>query len=190
MQPPFAELLASLTAALERLGVGWYLFGAQAALLHGAARLTADVDVTVLPGDRDTAELVDALAAAGFSPRVTDDGFVERTSVLPLLHDGSGVPLDVVLGGPGLEEEFLARAERRELDGVHVPVACAEDVVVMKVLAGRPKDLEDVVAVLAARRETLDLGLVRDTLLLLEEALAQADLLPELERALERATRL
>ena len=47
MRSPVAELLGALGAVLDRLGVGWYLFGAQAALLYGAARLTADVDVTV-----------------------------------------------------------------------------------------------------------------------------------------------
>ena len=29
------------------LGARWHLFGAQAAIVHDAARLTADVDVTV-----------------------------------------------------------------------------------------------------------------------------------------------
>jgi hypothetical protein len=48
-----------------------------------------------------------------------------------------GPPLDVVLAGPGLEELFLARAESREIGGVLVPVATGEDLVAMKVLAGR-----------------------------------------------------
>ena len=47
MRSRFAELLAALAPPLHQLGVGWYLFGAQAAMLHGAERLTADVDVTV-----------------------------------------------------------------------------------------------------------------------------------------------
>jgi hypothetical protein len=59
----------------------------------------------------------------------------------------------------------------------------------MKVLAGRPRDREDVVAMLRARGGALDLDRIRATLSLLEKALAQADLLPELERALERAGR-
>jgi hypothetical protein len=47
MSSPVAELLADLAAAFDQRRVDWYLFGAQAAILHGAARLTADVDVTV-----------------------------------------------------------------------------------------------------------------------------------------------
>jgi hypothetical protein len=44
---PVAELLRELAAIFGGAGVRWYLFGAQAAILHGAARLSADVDVTV-----------------------------------------------------------------------------------------------------------------------------------------------
>jgi hypothetical protein len=69
---------------------------------------------------------------------------------------------------------------------VPVPVARAEDIVVMKILAERPKDIEDVVSILAAHPD-LDLDLVRSTLRLLEEALDQSDLLPALERARQRA---
>ena len=67
---PVAELLAALHGALAALGVRWFLFGAQAAILHGAARLSADVDVTVDRGRRSATELVVALAAAGFELRV------------------------------------------------------------------------------------------------------------------------
>ena len=44
---PVADLLADLARGLAALGVRWFLFGAQAAILHGSARLSADVDVTV-----------------------------------------------------------------------------------------------------------------------------------------------
>ena len=190
MRSPVAELLAVLASALDRLGVAWYLFGAQAALLYGAARLTADVDVTVRLGDQPTSALVDALVAAGFELRVRDvHGFVERTRVLPLAHRPTGIPVDVVLAGPGPEELFLARARQETVEGVAVKVASPEDVVAMKVLAGRPKDLEDAEAIVAAQGDRLDLSLVRETLGMLERALDQADLLPALDRLLERARR-
>ncbi|MFS8068342.1 MAG: hypothetical protein ACMG6S_18450, partial [Byssovorax sp.] len=43
MLSPFVELLADLAGALDEVGAGWYLFGAQAALIHGAARLTEEL---------------------------------------------------------------------------------------------------------------------------------------------------
>jgi hypothetical protein len=181
---PVADLLADLARGLGALGVRWFLFGAQAAILHGAARLSADVDVTVDLGTRSSRDLVDGLSREGFELRVADvEGFVEATRVIPLVHAASRMPLDVVLSGPGLEEQFFARLTERRIGGQPVPVVSAEDLVAMKILAGRPRDMEDVTSILRARRD-LDLQAVRETLRLLERALDRADLLPELDRLL------
>lgn len=187
MQSRFAELLAALAAALRKLGVGWYLFGAQAAILYGAERLTADVDVTIHLGDKSAGDLVTILERSGFRLRVEGDDFIERTRVVPVVHEPTGIALDAVLAGPGIEELFLQRAVLRNYGGVPIPVARAEDVIAMKVLAGRPKDIDDIVAILRARVGDLDLDLVRSTLSLLEQALDQSDLMPLFEQALERA---
>lgn len=185
-----ADLYAALAQALAGLGVRWYLFGAQAAILHGAVRFTEDVDVTVELAGTTPRMLVRALAAAGFTPRFADDAFVEQTRVIPFIHDATATPLDMVLAGPGLEERFFEGLVEMTIDGVAVPVACASDLVVMKILAGRPKDLDDVVAVVAAQAESFDEARAREFLGLLEQALDQRDLLPLLEEALERARRL
>jgi len=193
MPSPLGELLGALAHVFERLGLRWYLFGAQAAIVHGAARLTGDVDATVDLGGLTTAALVAALQETGFARRAADvDGFVERTRVVPLVHVGSAMPVDIVLAGPGLEELFLQRAREHIVEGVAIPVACAEDIVAMKILAGRPKDLDDVVAILAARYgaagdDAIRIEVIRDTLRLLEQALAQSDLIPAFEQARARA---
>ena len=106
-----ADLLAALAGALARLRARWYVFGAQAVVLWGRPRLTADIDVTVRMDPEEPERLVEALAAAGFSVRIgAPPDFVRLTRVLPFVHDASGLPLDIVLAGPGLEELFLSRA--------------------------------------------------------------------------------
>lgn len=185
---PVADLLAALGATLGELGLRWYLFGGQAALIHGAARLTADVDATVDVGAFPIQKLLEALAGRGFDARISDPlEFADRTRVLPLLHRGTGIPLDLVLAGPGPEQLFLARAEPRSIEGVTVPVAAAEDLIAMKVLAGRAKDLEDVVAIVAAHPSDLHLEITRGTLAILEQALDRRDLIACLERAIREA---
>ena len=165
----------------------WFLFGAQAAILHGSARLSADVDVTVDLGARSNRELVAALVREGFELRVADvQGFVDATRVIPLLHVSSRMPLDIVLAGPGLEEQFFARAVERRVGDALVPVVSAEDLVAMKILAGRPRDTEDVASIVRARHD-LDVEAIRGTLRLLEQALDRADLVAELERVIAGA---
>jgi hypothetical protein len=187
---PLAEVLADLGRAFAAIAVRWYLFGAQAAILYGAARLSADVDVTVALGNRPVAELVTALEACGFEARVPEPAaFAETTRVLPVVHRPTRMPADVILAGPGLEERFLAHAEARTIEDVVVPVASAPDLVVMKVLAGRPQDLEDATAVLRAQGDRLDADRARAMLSELERALDRRDLVAALDCALTRARR-
>ncbi|MEQ1729261.1 MAG: hypothetical protein ABL982_12870 [Vicinamibacterales bacterium] len=62
MRSQVADLLADLGTALAAVRVEWLLFGAQAAILYGVARLTADVDVTArVPATLSNRALVDAL---------------------------------------------------------------------------------------------------------------------------------
>jgi hypothetical protein len=182
------EALAAMAAVFGRLGYRWYLFGAQALAVHGRVRATEDVDVTVECRPDRAKELWKALRNAGFGMRVEDpEAFIERTHVLPLYYAASDIDVDLILAGSGLETLFLDRAKIHDLGGVEVPVLTAEDFVVAKILAQRPRDIEDVVSVLVARAAELDLAYVRDTVRQLEQALDQSDLSPALEAALRRS---
>jgi len=181
-----AELLSDLSAALDALGAGWYVFGAQAALVWGRPRLTTDVDVTV-KCSASTDQLVRALDTSGFSLRIdATEAFIRTTRVVPLEHRASGLALDLVLAGPGLEDLFLERAVSIDVAGTAVPFISPEDLIVTKVLAGREKDIEDVRGVLSERGSTLDVNQIRTTLGLLEDALGQSDLMPVFDAELDR----
>ena len=183
-----AEVFRALAEALGRIGLGWYVFGAQAVMVWGRPRFTEDIDITVACTPASSPLLVSALEACGFGLRVPDVGdFVVSTWVLPLEHLETGIPVDVVLGASGLEEQFLARARRVRLGDVDVPFISPEDLVVAKILAGRTKDLEDAQGILQLQADRLDIGQVRTLLGLLEEALDPSDLLMSLDRILNAA---
>ncbi len=143
------EALRTLASVLEQQGVEWFVFGAQAVTVRGAPRATQDLDVTVSVERERLASLVAALEAKGLRHRYPEiaDELLASGSVLPMSHT-SGMEIDLVLAGSGLEALALQRATRVAIDGVEVPVAHATDLVVMKVLAGRGKDLDDVRALL------------------------------------------
>lgn len=181
-----AELLSDLAAGLSAVGAQWYVFGAQAALVWGRPRLTTDVDVTVkcsVPTDH----LVRALDARGFTLRIdATESFIRTTRVVPLEHQASGLALDVVLAGPGLEDLFLERAVPIDVAGTVIPFISPEDLIVTKLLAGREKDIEDVRGVLSERGSALDVDQIRTTVALLEDALGQSDLMPVFDAELNR----
>gem|GEM_PF-6370374 len=64
-------------------------------------------------GDRSYRELVEAMRAGGFDLRVSAiDTFVRDTRILPFLHRESGIPLDMVLAGSGLEALLSAPGDQ------------------------------------------------------------------------------
>ncbi len=160
----------------------WCLIGAQAAILYGSTRTTLDVDISVRAEPAEAGDLLLRLAAAGFTPRIDDlANFAARTRVLLLAHESSGLSVDLVLAGPGLEEIFLARAHATRVFGTNVPVLAPEDLVASKLLAGRPHDIEDVAAVMKNTPDLVD-SQIEETLRLFEQALDRSDLMSTFEQ--------
>lgn len=182
-----AELLRAFHDVARRLRVRWYVFGAQAVAAYGVPRTTADVDVTVRLGTTAVATMIAGLERAGFALKIADPAFVSETRVLPLTHVDSGWDLDVVLAGPGVEELFMGRTRELLVAGVKVPLIAVEDLIATKLLAQRPKDLEDVRGLLRTAVD-LDRDRLAEIVELLEEALDMSDLAPLLAQ-LDREVR-
>lgn len=181
------EVLHALAPVMTRRKLPWFLFGAQAAIIWGSRRLSNDVDVTVTIDRKTLRDFIAAMQKQGFEPEFRDDDFIDRARVIPFVHRPTRMPLDVVLAGPGLEDEFLKRAISVDVDGRKIPVVSPEDLIISKVLAGRAKDVEDIKHVIARQHKTLDVHRIRTMLELLEKALSQSDLLPVFEKAWQTA---
>ena len=76
--------------------------------------------------------------------------------MLPVRHAGTGVRVDFIFSSTDYERRAIARAERVELAGTAVPVATSEDLIIHKLFAARPRDLEDVRGVLLRKGDSLD----------------------------------
>jgi predicted nucleotidyltransferase len=68
----------------------------------------------------------------------------------------TGVGLDLLFADDALSREVLGRATPVEVDGVPIPVASPEDLILMKLDANRPTDLDDVIALRDAFDASLD----------------------------------
>lgn len=181
--PAVARLLADLDGALGELGCRWYVFGAQAAVAYGRPRMTADVDVTVELGQASKRQLLDHLASAGFPTRLAlTASFIEDARLFPLFHEGTTIPVDLLLAGSGLHEAFLDRRRQVDVGGRSVPMLSPEDLIVTKILAGRRKDLEDVRGVILEQGSALQIEPIRDLLTRAQDALGRPGLLRRFDR--------
>jgi predicted nucleotidyltransferase len=173
--------LIDVVSLLEQEGVRYVLIGALAASLRGQPRVTADVDLVIGADVARALRLISSLSSSRFEPLFPDvEEVVRRSFMLPLRHRYTGVKVDMALGVSGFEKQLIERAEKMMIAGQSVPVATAEDLLLMKVLAGRPRDDQDVHGIIAARGATMDWEYCRHVARDLGAALSQ-DLLSRIQ---------
>jgi hypothetical protein len=137
--------------------------GGIAVLRWGEARFTADADVTLFTGFSGEPPFLDALLSV-FSPRLPDaKAFAIENRVLLLQHK-NGTQFDIVLAALPFESRTVERASSFELLPARAISTCsAEDLIVHKVFAGRPKDWMDVEGIIV-RNRALDWALIETEL--------------------------
>ena len=143
--PELSGALSRLSAALTELGMRYALIGGIAVILRGHDRATQDVDAVVLDADESLPTMLEVFQRHGLVPRLSDaEAFAKRNRVI-LLRAPDGTGIDVSMGALPFEEEIVERATRENLtDVIAMPVATAEDLVIMKLVAARSRDIDDV----------------------------------------------
>lgn len=167
----FEEILVALGATLDRKGLGYMVIGGQAVLLYGEPRLTRDIDVTLGVGIERLPDLLQAVRDLSLQPLPEDvEDFVRKTLVLPVLDNNTGIRIDFIFSYTTYETEAIRRARTVVFPGGGIArFASPEDIVVHKVFAGRPRDLEDVRSILLKVGD-LDLPYIRRWLAEFDEA--------------------
>jgi hypothetical protein len=162
------EILVPLLAALRDL-VAWFqdaptpgmVIGGVAASLLGRPRVTRDIDALVLLDENEWAAFLTRGARFGFVPRLPDTlSFARQARVLLVRHEASGIDIDIAFGALPFEEEAVARTVWHDVGGVRIPLPLPEDLLIMKAVAHRLRDMADIEAILDAQPK-LDLPRVR-----------------------------
>jgi hypothetical protein len=182
MREALLTTIVDLGVFLDSQGAPFAIIGGIAVALHGEPRHTMDVDAVIDVTLERAVALLHVLEGSSFEPLFPDAAAVVRAScILPLRHRATGVTVDLAVGLSGFEQQLIARARRLPAGGATVPVATAEDLIVLKLIAGRPRDVDDVRGIVSKQADTLDWNYLSATGAGLQTALA-IDLLPELER--------
>ena len=137
--------LKSLAAAFEQQGIDAALIGGVAVSLLAEPRFTRDLDAIIIYDPDDIARLIATLAQFELYPLF--DGaevFAQESRVIPLRHAPTEIVVDVQIGCMPFESEVIERAMPSGDPGVPLRLATPEDLVILKAIASRPKDLEDI----------------------------------------------
>ncbi len=174
----FQTLLAKLARVLVGAGIPYMVIGGQAVMLHGEPRLTGDIDVTLGVDVSDLPRVLELVNRSGFRAVADDvEQFAARTNVLPLSDLSTSVRVNLIFSCTEYEAQAIKRSIPTAVLGTTVRFAAAEDLVIFKLFAGRPRDIEDVRGILS-RQKRLDETYVMHWLPAFKDALGR-DLVKE-----------
>ncbi|MEK7477514.1 MAG: hypothetical protein AAB152_17985 [Candidatus Coatesbacteria bacterium] len=170
------EGLRAVAEALDQERLPYMLIGGAAAILWGSTRTTMDADVTVWIGDSTPDAWVPRLLRH-LKARTPDPvGFAGETRVLPATT-ANGLPVDIVFGQLPFEEEAIKRAATMDVAGYPVKVCGVADLILHKVISGRPRDEEDVRFLIGRHRATIDRPALEASVRSLSDLLADSTIL-------------
>ncbi len=136
--------LKALSDALRRVRAQHMVIGGVAVQARGFARATSDVDATVRGDQVELGALTRSLAKSRIFPRVDDFEVLARDNfILLLVHRPTGTPIDLSLAWLDFEQAACARATLEKFGTVTVPIICLEDLLVLKAIAWRERDQND-----------------------------------------------
>jgi len=159
----FEPIFQTLNAA----GIRYVVVGGLATVLHGYARLTADVDLAVDLAPEEATKMIRALAAKGYRPQVPvlPEEFANPTTrkmwlaeknmrAFSLVDQANPMRVVDLLLQPEVPfEELLAGSEEVLLNKTPVRIASLDHLISLKRQAGRPQDLADIEQLQAIRKK-------------------------------------
>jgi predicted nucleotidyltransferase len=180
----FTTALRDLEKWFERAKVPHTLIGGIAVSLIAQPRATRDIDVCISVEQKRWPSLIDSGKEYGFVTRIDDAvAFAARSRVFLLVHEPTGIKVDISISGLPFEKEMLSRAVTIAVGDFEVKVPSPEDLVISKAVAHRARDLVDIESIIESHPQ-LDLGRVRRLVKEFAAVLEMPELFDDLEKIL------
>jgi hypothetical protein len=165
------------------------IIGGLAVSLLSNPRTTEDIDAVIRIEDVEIEKFIRRGTKFGFQPRIPSPAALAADSrVILMRHRPSGIGLDLSIAGSPFEQLAIENAQHVRVGRRTVPVMSPEDLIILKVVAGRSIDKTDVVHLLEFF-PNLDLDRVRTTIAQFSEFYDERDLVDEFRRLLPRERR-
>jgi nucleotidyltransferase DUF2204 len=146
-----------------------------------------NVDALAILPEGEWANAVSTAARHGILPRIENPlDFARRSRVLLMRHVESGIDIDVTFGGLSFEQAAIDNSKIHDIGGLRVRLPRVEDLLIMKAVARRPKDLQDIEGLLAAHPEA-DVATVRQWVSEFATAMSTSDMLDDFDKLVARS---
>lgn len=183
---PFRATIESINRLLQNYDFRGVLIGGIAVGLLGKPRYTADVDAVFLLSTQDISRFLEIARKENIIPRIQNaDEFARKNRVLLLKHAITNTEVDISLGILPFEEEMVERASIKTFANLSACLPTPEDLIIMKAIAHRPKDYEDI-RTIVEKHPNLDHRRIEDWVKSFGEALGMPGLWNEIKHILKK----
>jgi len=159
----FDEFCRFAFTFLEDRQTKYLVIGGLAVVVVGEPRTTADADAIIFVSPAEADSLIREAAVAGFDLR--EDVERKRLATTGTIRFRKGrFQIDLITASLAFEEAASRRASEHKLFGLRLPFPSPEDLILLKVLAGRDKDMLDAVGVARRHAARLDIRYIEETL--------------------------
>ncbi len=137
------DVIATLARLLDRAAIGYALIGGHAVNAWLEPRFTADIDLTVQTDPGKLRQLTELLEKEGYRVAAEHGGELPSgPDIVRFVSAGGDILVRLQAAKTALQCEIIQRAS---VAPSGVRVATREDVIVMKLIADRPKDRLDLI---------------------------------------------
>jgi len=187
LDPALFSCLRELVALFDDLSIRYTTIGGIALAMVSEPRFTRDIDTVIWIEREDWGPFIQQAVNHGFEPRNKEPlDFAQQHRIFLLTHRNTGITVDISLGALPFEEEMINRSVIAEKDELRLKVPTPEDLIIMKIIAGRPKDLVDIASILKFHKN-LDIKRVKFWVKQFAEVLEMPEILENLENLLGSA---
>lgn len=154
------QVLGDMVQICQRMGLGYAVMGGLAVRVHGIPRPTFDVDFQLTIPYEAWDQFFSLAEDFGYEvSEVFRQGWRDTVGGMPLVKmkfftdEGKSIDVDIFVNETPYQVEVMQRRQAVEFDGGELFFVSPEDLILLKLLANRPRDLSDVGDVLFVQGE-------------------------------------
>ena len=176
----YEEVTKRVTRVLKRAEVPYMITGGLAANYYGCPRATYDLDLVVELDEAGVKRLIELASRARFKLHEKETLMLVKIGNRFVMESWEKYRVDFWLVKTALDRKIFRRRRRAKVFGTQIWIITPEDLILQKLRSARPRDFEDVQAILIRHADKLDENYLKQTA-------AELDLTHVLEEQMKQA---
>ncbi len=154
-----ALLLLDVIDILNERRILYAIIGAFAASFYGMVRASLDADAVIsIDHAQQSLQLCDDFRLKGLLVEDRKGDHNDPIREVINVQDRFGNRVDLLIGIRGMAQEVFSRTQKTKFSGSSINIVSLEDLIALKIFAGSPKDLQDVIGVVNVSGKKINLG--------------------------------